>query len=209
MSNRARPFILCIDLDAVCADYETAFKRVVAEVQGVDARSIGPLVEWDFISDPTWPIHSRQEFLDLYRFAVEERKMLRYMPEMPGCSDALWALNDELDVHIRVVTHRLVHNWGHDLAVADTVRWLQAPRSDGRPRIPYRDLCFLGEKADIDGDLFIDDAPHNVAAIREAGIPTMVFTAGYNKDMEGPRADNWDDVYRFASALASSKHLSE
>ena len=64
-------------------------------------------------------------------------------------ANALWALND-VDVHIRIVTHRLVHNWAHDLVVADTVRWLQMPCSDGRPRVPYRDICFVGQKQTLE-----------------------------------------------------------
>ena len=112
------------------------------------------------------------------------------------------ALNDEFDVHIRIVTHRLVHNWAHDLVVADTVRWLQMPRQDGRPRVPYRDICFVGQKADVNGDLYIDDAPHNIANLRAAGLNAMVMTTGYNTHVDGLRANSWDDVYAYVAERA-------
>ena len=32
--------------------------------------------------------------------------------------------------------------------------------------IPYRDLCFLGRKPEVEADAYVDDAPHNVAELR-------------------------------------------
>ena len=57
------------------------------------------------------------------------------------------------------MTHRLYANWGHAIAVADTVEWLDAVG------IPYRDLCFLGRKPAVEADLYVEDAPHNVAEL--------------------------------------------
>jgi 5'(3')-deoxyribonucleotidase len=116
------------------------------------------------------------------------------MPAIHRASEVLWELNDELDVHIRIVTHRLVVKGGHDCAVADTVTWLQQPREDGRPLVPYRDICFIAQKAHVGGDMYIDDAPHNVEALRAAGFDTVVMDALYNKHVEGPRAHNWDEM---------------
>jgi 5'(3')-deoxyribonucleotidase len=59
--------------------------------------------------------------------------------------------------------------------------------------IPYRDLCFTGEKVAVGADLYIEDTPHNVLALREVA-DTTVFTNSTNRDLEGPRADTWQDV---------------
>ena len=64
------------------------------------------------------------------------------MPVVPGAAEALWRLSDA-GVWIRLITHRLYANWGHAVAVADTVAWLD------EAGIPYRDLCFLGDKPQV------------------------------------------------------------
>jgi len=66
-------------------------------------------------------------------------------------------------VWIRLITHRLYTNWGHAVAVADTVEWLD------HHSIPYRDLCFLGDKPQVDAHAYVDDAPHNIEALRSSG----------------------------------------
>lgn len=205
-ANNNNPFVLCVDLDAVVGDYEAALSKVVSGVKGIPIEEIGPQTSWDFANCDNWPISSTEEFLELHKIGVSKWSMFLTMPEIEGASDTLWALNDELDVHIRVVTHRLVHNWAHDLVVADTVRWLQIPRTDGRPRVPYRDICFVGKKAEVGGDLYVDDAPHNIAALREAGRNAMVMTTGYNTHVDGLRADNWEDVYNYVKARVEERN---
>lgn len=185
-------FLLCVDLDGVVGDYETAFREFVAKDKGVDPATLGPLDKWDF--DDVWGIKDREEYLDLHARAVTDGRIFATMPAVAGASDVLWALNDELDVHIRIVTHRLVVKGGHDCAVADTVAWLQQPRPDGRPLVPYRDICFIAQKAHVGGDMYIDDAPHNVEALRSAGFDTVVMDALYNRHVDGPRAHTWDDM---------------
>ncbi len=88
--------------------------------------------------------------------------MFRTMPVVPGAAEALWRLSDA-GVWIRLITHRLYANWGHAVAVADTVAWLD------EHAIPYRDLCFLGDKPQVEADAYVDDAPHNVEALRATG----------------------------------------
>ena len=90
--------------------------------------------------------------------------MFRHMPAMPGVAESLWRLSDA-GVWIRIITHRLYVNWGHAVAVADTVAWLDDTG------IPYRDICFLGAKPEVEAHTYVDDAAHNVVALREAGQP--------------------------------------
>ena len=89
---------------------------------------------------------------------------------------------------IRIITHRLCVNWGHAIAVADTVAWLDDAG------IPYRDICFLGAKPEVEADAYIDDAAHNVLALRAAGNHVIVFDAPYNQDVDGPRARSWEEA---------------
>jgi 5'(3')-deoxyribonucleotidase len=118
---------------------------------------------------------------------VLDQRMFRDMPAIPGCAEALWRLSDA-GVWIRIITHRLVVHWGHQIAVGDTVAWLDAHN------IPYRDLCFLGRKPEVEADLYIDDAPHNVESLRAAGNEVIVFDQPYNAHVRGLRARTWADV---------------
>ena len=116
-----------------------------------------------------------------------EHRIFRTMPAIDGCADALWRLSDA-GVWIRLITHRLYVNWGHQEVVADTVAWLD------EHGIPYRDLCFLGQKPEVQADIYVDDAPHNVEALRAAGNDVIVFDQPYNTHLGEPRATTWEEV---------------
>jgi len=72
-------------------------------------------------------------------------------------------------------------------------------------KIPYRDICFLGAKPQVEADVYIDDAPHNVEALRATGNPVIVFDQPYNAEMSGPRATNWAQVEEIVLDLAAKK----
>ena len=187
-------FVLGVDLDGVCADYNSGFRDVVAHDRGVDPQTLPMPTEWGFHH---WGIDD-MEFARLHKLAVSEKRMLRHLPLIEGCADALWRLSD-LGAWIRIITHRLYVNWGHAAAVSDTVAWLDDNR------IPYRDICFLGAKPQVEADAYIDDAPHNIAALREAGNTVIIFDQAYNRHLDGLRAKTWPDVEEIVSELASRK----
>ena len=181
---REPAFIFGVDLDGVCGDYAAAFQEVAAAELGVTTEALGPQVSWDFSE---W---------GLDRVAVERARVavpasdLRTMPATSGAAEALWRLSDA-GVWIRVITHRLCVNWGHAIAVADTVDWLD------RTGIPYRDLCFLGNKPQVEADAYIDDAPHNIACSATPATspscstsPTTSTSAGCGPST-GTRSSSW------------------
>ena len=176
-------FVLGVDLDGVCGDHTEAFRRVVAAERGVDPATLGPQVSWNFHE---WGMDD-DGFLELHRKGVLEHRMFRTMPPIDGVAEALWRLSDA-GVWIRIITHRLCVNWGHAVAVADTVAWLDDTG------IPYRDICFLGAKPEVEADCYVDDAAHNVTALRDAGNHVIVYDAPYNRDVAGPRAASWSEV---------------
>jgi 5'(3')-deoxyribonucleotidase len=182
-------FVLGVDLDGVCGDYTAAFREIVAADRGIDPSELTEERSWDF---GEWGL-TPQEFERLHRKAVLEDRMFRTMPALPGAADALWRLSDA-GVWIRIITHRLYVNWGHAVAVADTVAWLDDAG------IPYRDICFLGAKPEVEADCYVDDASHNVRDLREAGNHVIVFDAPYNRDVEGPRACDWNEVEQLVVA---------
>ena len=177
-------FVLGVDLDGVCADYTSAFAGVVAAAKGCTVDDLPEGRSWDFHE---WGLDEVGGFEELHRSAVLDQRIFRDMPAIEGCAAALWRLSDA-GVWVRIITHRLVVNWGHQIAVGDTVAWLDA---NG---VPYRDLCFLGRKPEVEADLYIDDAPHNVAALRAAGNEVVVFDQPYNSAVDGLRARTWADI---------------
>lgn len=187
-------FILGVDLDGVCADYNRGFREVVAADRGVDPESLPLPDQWGFAS---WGLDDA-EYTRLHDLAVADKRMLRHLPAMPGCADALWRLSD-MGVWIRIITHRLYVNWGHAAAVTDTVSWLDDNR------IPYRDICFLGAKPQVEADAYVDDAPHNITALADSGNEIIIFDHLYNRDLAGLRAHDWNEVEQIVVELAARK----
>lgn len=183
-------FVLGVDLDGVCGDHAAAFRTVVAAEWGREVDSLPPQESWNFHE---WGL-TDEDFDDLHRKAILDHRMFRTMPAVDGVAEALWRLSDA-GVWIRLITHRLYANWGHAVAVADTVAWLDDVG------IPYRDLCFLGHKPEVEADAYVDDAPHNVTELRRAGNTVVVFDQPYNRDLDGLRARTWADVEEIVTDL--------
>ena len=68
-----------------------------------------------------------------------------------------------IGVRIRIITHRLFIKYFHQIAVSQTIQWLD------RHDIPYWDLCFMQEKTAVGADLYIEDSPSNVERLRAEG----------------------------------------
>lgn len=186
-------FVLGLDLDGVTGDYDDSFKKVVARECGVKVEDLPPPAHWDYAK--SWPgvIEDLEHFLHLHQLAVNEG-MFRTMEAMPGAHENLWKLSDA-GVFIRVVTHRLIKPGTHRQVVADTIDFLDRQMPSGRKLVPYRDLCFVGRKSQIASDVFLDDAPHNIVSLREAGHYAITMDQSYNRDLPGPRARNWDEAH--------------
>ena len=176
-------FIFGVDLDGVCADYTAGLRRIASDVLGVPESQLPLERSWDFRE---WGL-TPSAYEEIHRLAVTEHRLLRELPVIEGAADALWRLSDS-GVWIRIITHRLYVNWGHAIAVSDTVAWLD------EARIPYRDICFLGAKPEVEADLYIDDGPHNVEALLAGGNEVIVFDQPYNRHVEGVRATTWLEI---------------
>lgn len=187
--------VLGVDLDAVCADYEGAFRASVARRTGRDPDELRPQTVMDAYSE--WGM-SFPEFEEAHRQAVLEDRIFREMEPLPGVSEALWQLSDE-GVWIRIITHRLIFNGAHEVSAADTAWWLD------HHRIPYRDLCFIGDKPDVGADVYIDDSPRNIVGLRAAGRTAIVFDQPYNRDLAGPRVGSWSEITAFVLGLIEGR----
>lgn len=178
-------FVLGVDLDGVVADFYTAVKPLAAEWFGVAEASLPDKFSYGLRE---WGFSSRELYDDFHRFAVTERGLFREIEPVQGAAPALRRLSQE-GVHIRIITHRLFVSHLHQQQASQTIGWLD------HHGIPYRDLCFMKDKAAVGADMYIDDAPDNVVALRDVK-PTIVFSNPTNLALSAPRAEDWIEAER-------------
>lgn len=180
-----RNFVFGVDLDGVCADFYRGLRPIAAEWLGVDVKSLPERVSWGL---PEWGVDKAPGGYDaLHRFAVTQRDLFRVLPPMPGAPMALRKLSAN-NVRIRIISHRLLIKYFHQIAARQTIEWLD------KHDIPYWDLCLMQEKAAVGADLYIEDSPENIRRLRAEKRRTIVFTNSTNEDLPGLRADHWKEV---------------
>jgi 5'(3')-deoxyribonucleotidase len=180
-----RSFVFGVDLDGVVADFYGGLRPIAAEWLGVEVDSLTPRVSWGLVE---WGVDEAPGGYErLHRFAVTQRELFLKMPPMPGAPQALRQLSIE-GVRIRIITHRLFIKYFHQVAVSQTIQWLD------RHDIPYWDLCFMQQKTAVGADLYIEDSPANIERLRSEGQKTVVYTNSTNEHLPGPRANNWEEV---------------
>jgi hypothetical protein len=189
MSERA--FVFGVDLDGVVADFYGGLRPIAAEWLGVELDTLPTRVSWGLVE---WGVEEAAGGYDkLHRFAVTQRELFLKMPPMPGAPQALRRLSLE-GVRIRIITHRLFIKYFHQVAVSQTIQWLD------RHDIPYWDLCFMQQKTAVGADLYIGGGGGYVERLRAEGAKTIVFTNSTNEHIPGPRASTWDEVSRIVLA---------
>ena len=184
MRDRDQQFVLGVDLDGVVANFYAGLRPIAAEWLGVPLASLVVAPSYGFTE---WNLGAVGSYDDLHRFAVTQRNLFRELEPMPGAAPALRRMSQE-GIRIRIITHRLYINYFHQEAVKQTVAWLD------HHGIPYWDLCFMKDKAAVGADLYVEDSPDNIRALRTDGHPTIAFANSTNLDIEAPRADSWIEV---------------
>jgi 5'(3')-deoxyribonucleotidase len=180
--------IIGLDLDGTTGEYSQTLLEFMAEQAGVEdveqyKLDMGNPINYAM---DNW-FANREEFTKAHTSAVD-RGLYVKIPVYDKASEILWRLSDEgHDIHI--VTSRYVGHSRNGRVTRDTAQWLDDNN------IPYRSLHFVKDKFLLKCDVFIDDSPENIAALRAKGREVIVYDAPYNKDVPGRRATNWDEVY--------------
>ncbi len=182
-------FILGVDLDGVVGDFYGTMRKICAEWVN---KPLEMLTEDVSFGLDEWGIKDYGGYDKLHRFAVTQRDLFRIMPPIKDASAVLRKLSSR-GIRIRIITHRLFLKYSHKTSIIQTVDWLD------HYDIPYWDLCFMNDKGAVGAHVYIDDAPSNITRLREQGCRTIVFSNSTNRDMEGPRADNWQEVENIVS----------
>jgi 5'(3')-deoxyribonucleotidase len=183
--------ILGLDIDNVTGDYTAGIRTFFTQILEVPEAEVATrFPEPDSYSYSNWQGIGEQ-FLDYHAQAVA-LGLYKSIPVVEGASEALWKLSDE-GHHIRVVTSRFVKSGQHGLVISQTGLWLD------KHDIPYRDIMFVKNKADVYADVFLDDAPENILSLRNAGREVVIFDQPYNRDLPGLRVHNWEEAYQLIS----------
>jgi 5'(3')-deoxyribonucleotidase len=177
--------IVGVDLDGVCSDFYARMREVAAEWFERPIDELSPDVSFGLSE---WGVAGEEQYASLHRFAVTQRALFRTSPMIPGARRSLRRLSDE-GARIRIITHRLFLHYFHQAAVGQTIEWLDAHG------IPYWDLCFMKDKAQVGADVYVEDSPDNVERLRERGLHVICFGNSTNRAVAPPRVGSWDEAY--------------
>lgn len=177
--------IIGVDLDGVCSDFYKRMREIAAEWFECKLDDLPSKVSYGL---PEWGIKTEDQYYSLHRFAVTQRGLFESSPMIPGARKHLRMLSDE-GARIRIITHRLFIRYFHRTAVSQTIDWLD------NHGIPYWDLCFMKDKAQVGADIYVEDSPSNVLSLRSKGLHTICFGNSTNNSIEAPRAKSWKEVY--------------
>lgn len=189
----SKKFVLGVDLDGVVADFAKGFKPIAAEWLGVPESSLTDDFSYGF---PEWKLERCGEYDDVHRYAIKERGLFRDLLPIDGAPAVLRRLSAK-EVRIRIITHRLFIPWFHREAIQQTTEWLE------KYGIPYWDLCFMRDKAAVGADLYLEDSPGNIEALRADGCDTIVFRNSTNRHLDDPSAESWRELEEIINSRIS------
>ncbi len=180
--------ILAVDLDGVCGDYVEAIRLSFSKRNNIPLEKLSKDVQWNF---EEWGI-TREEAVEFQKTATKEDKIFENMNMINGANEAIKKLRDS-GIWIRIVTHRLLFNRPSSFILQETARWLE------KNRIIYDEICFLASKEEVFADLYIDDSPSVIEALQKENRDFIIFDRKCNKDIKGPRANNWNEVFEMVT----------
>ena len=179
-----KQFVLGVDLDGVVADFIGGLRPIAADWLGVNESKLTTEISYEF---PEWNLNEFGGYEALHRFAVKERDLFKNLPPIEGAPAALRRLSTK-NIRIRIITHRLFIKWFHEEAIQQTVKWLE------HHGIPYWDLCFMRDKSAVGANLYLEDNPDNIKALRNDRHKTIVVVNSMNRELPEPRAENWEQI---------------
>jgi 5'(3')-deoxyribonucleotidase len=177
-------FIFGVDLDGVVGDFYGIIRNIAAEWLNKPVDALTSEVTYGL---KEWGLDEFGGYERLHRFAVTQRNMFNDMKPIENAPAILRKLSNK-GIRIRIITHRLFLKYSHNTTIRQTIDWLD------NYDIPYWDICFMADKGAVGAHVYIDDAPENINNLRKLGCNTIVFTNSTNRELSGPRANNWFEV---------------
>lgn len=161
-----------IDLDGPCYQFVKALREFLVAHRGYSLEQLrSPGTSWNFYSEG-WGL-SLEEFITECDNAVDRGHLFAMGDPTPGALHYLSKIKED-GHNIIIVTAR---QFGTKSQI-NTAKWLQDWK------IKWDAIGFSEDKTLLPTDIFIDDKPANVDALRAAGTEAWVFKTGL-KAQEG------------------------
>lgn len=140
---------LGIDLDGVVADFNTGWITRYNSDFGADV-AFDAVRSWDAIPTLTHFRHMGE----FWKWAQDHdgHSLFRHLETYQGAVEALWRLTKRRHAIVIVTTKP---TW----AIHDTFEWI------AEHRLPTREVHITDRKWDVDCDVYLEDAPHNLEAL--------------------------------------------
>jgi 5'-nucleotidase len=163
-----------VDLDGVCYPFVDTFRLWLEHETG---RTYGPIEQWNFHKD--WG-YTTPEFLGFMEQGCKAGLVFHVGSPMPGSLAGVRAIHDAgHDVVICTTRGDYAHGATHD--------WLD------RWGFPRSEVIITADKDACRLDVLLDDGPHNIEAVRAAGVRGVVFDQPWNRHVDGERVWSWPE----------------
>lgn len=184
--DRDRQLRIGLDVDGVLADYMAGVAAVGRKLGHAMERALHGPSRYGLV-EPGW--FPTEEDAAAAMEALHGGDAMGRLPLLdPTAPEAVRRL--------RAAGHQVVVVTARDLrSRALTHDWLR------RHRIDADEVLFERSKHRAGCHIYLDDAPHNIAELREFGAEAVVYDAPYNRDVSGPRVRNVDDFAELVLAV--------
>lgn len=181
-----------IDLDGVVYNYVKDFQDYVRNHHHQYADMPDFVCDtWNFFDE--WGM-SVEDFITLNEIGVEQGHIFANGDPIPGAIETLDRLKE--DGHfIHIITHRR----SGPKCLENTGKWLD------KWDVPHDAVTFIEDKTVVDVDILLDDKDTNILSALDKGVDALMFDAPCNKNINLPRALDWDHFYEYVKGRQSQR----
>jgi 5'(3')-deoxyribonucleotidase len=181
---------LGIDLDGVVADFNSGWISRYNADFGADV-AFDAVKAWNAIPSLTHFRHMGE----FWKWAQDHdgHSLFRHLETYPGAVEALWQLARRRHDIVILTTKP---PW----AIHDTFAWL------ADHRIPTREVHILEHKWEVDCDIYLEDAPHNIENLVSHRPHRVVgrFVRPWNSPVDGARdVEDWKSFLTLVSSVGA------
>jgi 5'(3')-deoxyribonucleotidase len=168
-SDPAERLRLGIDLDGVVADFNRGWMARYNRDFGATLQA-SDVVQWDGLHRLTH-FESMDDFWSWAQLG--SASIFRDLPAFEGAIETMTDL--ARDHRIVIISSKF------DWAVADTLAWMS------EHRVPAREIHFVWDKTTVPCDVYLEDAPHNLAALVQGHPGALVcrMVRPWNRPLDG------------------------
>lgn len=188
-----------IDLDGVCFDFNENLRFWLETIKGYKLK-YGPSVRWEFYED--WGL-TLDEFLRECNRAADAGHLFRHGPVINDAKAQLQRLRDAGHTIVLITDRSFGSN---NVSQENTRQWLFDTE------LPWDEIHFTANKAEVDVDFHIDDRFKNVVEMAQTGIDAWLLSAPWNLGYTlAKRADSLQTFvsYVLARTMTNGGHVSQ